>query len=76
MNTVLPREEMVSTSGAENERDGLGMNMHLEKFIGLLRRPVWLSKLAVRCSTDHDPRSLHQNDDAHPEAQRDISSRY
>ena len=64
---------MVNTSNTENERNGLGMNMHLEKFVGLLCRLIWPSKFVYH---DPDPRSLHQNDDVHPEAQRDISSRY
>ena len=49
----------VSTSSIENGGDGLGMNMRLEKFVGLLRRLIWLSTLTVRCTTItitiHDP---------------------
>ena len=41
------------------------------------RRPIWLSKLAVTAVyRDHGPQYLHQYDDVHPEAQRDIRSRY
>ena len=47
--------------------------MRLEKFVGLLRRLLWLTGLAVAV-VYHDPRSLYQNDDVHPEAQCDISS--
>ena len=66
----------MSTSSTENERDGLGMNMRLEKFVCLPRRPIWLAELAVTAIYhDHGPRSLHQNNDVHPEAQRDIGSR-
>ena len=74
VNTILSEDqEMVGTSNTENKHDGLGMNMRLETSVGLLCRPIWLSKFMYH---DHDPRSLHQNDDVHPAAQRDISSRY
>ena len=68
------KKRAVSTSSIGNERDGRGTNMRLEKFVGLLRRPFWLTGLAVT-AVHHDPRSVpYQNDDVHPEAQRAINS--
>ena len=37
------RKERSVTSSTENDNDGLGTNMRLEKFVGLLRRPKFLS---------------------------------
>src|SRR5258706_15214735 len=74
------KKRRVSRRSTENERDRRETDTRLKKFVGLLRRPICRSNgnlmLAVTVEYhDHDPRSLHQKDDVHPEAQRDTGER-
>ena len=70
------KKRAVRTSSTENERDGLGTNMRLEKFVGLLRLPIWLSKLVVTAVyRDHGLRSLRQDKGVHSEARSDSTNR-
>ena len=57
----------MSKGSTGNERDGRGTNVRLEKFVGPLRRLLWLTGLAVT-AVYHDPQPLYQDDDVHPEA--------